>query len=130
MWRCVVLLLTLAVLARAEVNMEAGEEVGKEIAKQTTKETEKEAAKETAKEAAKEAAKETAKEGARPPNIVLVVVDDVGWADLGYNNPHGSAIPTPGLDQVSVVSTLYLYLYLYYLLCIYSTVSVSILSTL
>ena len=95
MWRCVVLLLTLAVLARAEVNMEAGEEVGKEAAKET--------------------AKEAGQEGARPPNIVLVVVDDVGWADLGYNNPHGSAIPTPGLDQVSVVSTLYLYLYLHYL---------------
>ena len=88
MWRCVAVLLTVAVLARAQVNME----VGKEAAKETTKET----------------AEEAGQEGARPPNIVLVVVDDVGWADLGYNNPHGSAIPTPGLDQVSVVSTLYL----------------------
>ena len=98
MWRCV-LLLTVAVLARAEVNMEAEEEVGKE----------------TAKEAVKEHDEEAGQEGARPPNIVLVVLDDVGWADLGYNNPHGSAIPTPGLDHVSIVSTLYLYLYLHYL---------------
>ena len=117
MWRCVVLLLTLAVLARAEVNMEAGEEVGKETtkeaARESTKETAKEAFKEAGQEAAKETAKEAAKEAARPPNIVLVVVDDVGWADLGYNNPHGSAIPTPGLDQVSIVSTLYLYPHIY-----------------
>ena len=86
MWRCVAVLLTVAVLARAEVNMEAAEETSKE----------------TAKEAAKEAVEEAGQEAARPPNIVLVVVDDVGWADLGYNTPHGSAIPTPGLDQVSV----------------------------
>ena len=104
MWRCVAVLLTVAVLARAEVNMEAAEDVGKK--------TIKEAAKETVKEAVEEAGQEAA----RPPNIVLVVVDDVGWADLGYNTPHGSAIPTPGLDQVSVyiyisiISTLYLYL--------------------
>ena len=96
MWRCVAVLLTVAGVARAEVNIEAGEEVAKETAKEAAKET------------AKEAEKEAGQEGARPPNIVLVVVDDVGWADLGYNNPHGSAIPTPGLDQVSIVSTLYL----------------------
>ena len=82
MWRCVAVLLTVAVFARAEVNMEA--------------------AKEAAKETVKEAVAEAGQEAARPPNIVLVVVDDVGWADLGYNTPHGSAIPTPGLDQVSV----------------------------
>ena len=54
MWRCVELLLTAAILARAEVNMEAGEEVGKETTKETTKETAKEAAKETTKEPAKD----------------------------------------------------------------------------
>ena len=96
MWRCVAVLITVAVLARAEVNMEA--------------------AKETTKETVEEAVEEAGQEAARPPNIVLVVVDDVGWADLGYNTPHGSAIPTPGLDQVSVyiyistISTLYLHL--------------------
>ena len=46
MWRCVAVLVTVAVLARAEVNMEAAEDVGKETAKETTKE----AAKETVKE--------------------------------------------------------------------------------
>ena len=94
MWRCVAVLLTVAVLARAEVNMEAAEDVGKKTAKETIKEA--------AKETVKEAVEGAGQEAARPPNIVLVVVDDVGWADLGYNTPHGSAIPTPGLDQVSV----------------------------
>ena len=30
-----------------------------------------------------------------PPNLVFVLVDDVGWADFSYNVEKG-AIPTPG----------------------------------
>ena len=30
-----------------------------------------------------------------PPNLVFVLVDDVGWADFSYNVENG-AIPTPG----------------------------------
>ena len=30
-----------------------------------------------------------------PPNVVFVLVDDVGWADFSYNVENG-AIPTPG----------------------------------
>jgi len=32
------------------------------------------------------------------PNIVLLVVDDLGWADVGY---HGSLFPTPTIDQLA-----------------------------
>jgi arylsulfatase A-like enzyme len=34
---------------------------------------------------------------AEKPNILLVVADDLGWADVGW---HGSAIKTPHLDQL------------------------------
>ena len=30
-----------------------------------------------------------------PPNLLFVLVDDVGWADFSYNVENG-AIPTPG----------------------------------
>jgi len=33
----------------------------------------------------------------RPPNIVILVADDMGWADVGY---HGSPIKTPNIDRL------------------------------
>lgn len=36
-----------------------------------------------------------------PPNIVLVYADDMGWGDLGVQNP-GSKIPTPNLDRLAL----------------------------
>jgi arylsulfatase A-like enzyme len=36
--------------------------------------------------------------GERPPNILYVTVDDLGWKDVGY---HGSAIRTPTLDKLA-----------------------------
>jgi arylsulfatase A-like enzyme len=32
------------------------------------------------------------------PNVVIIVADDLGWADVGY---HGSDIETPNLDQMA-----------------------------
>jgi arylsulfatase A-like enzyme len=34
----------------------------------------------------------------QPPHIVLMAIDDLGWADVGY---HGSNFPTPNLDQLA-----------------------------
>src|SRR5262245_14310056 len=35
-------------------------------------------------------------EGKQPPNIVVLIADDLGWHDVGY---HGSEIRTPNLDR-------------------------------
>ena len=35
---------------------------------------------------------------ARPPNVVMILADDLGWADLGQN---GSKIDTPNLDRLA-----------------------------
>ena len=34
----------------------------------------------------------------QPPNIVLIVADDLGWKDVGY---HNSEINTPNLDRLA-----------------------------
>lgn len=36
--------------------------------------------------------------GGRPLHIVLVVVDDFGWSDVGF---HGSKINTPNMDKLA-----------------------------
>jgi arylsulfatase A-like enzyme len=37
---------------------------------------------------------------ASPPSVVFVLLDDVGWADFGYNTPN-PVIPTPNIDALS-----------------------------
>lgn len=34
------------------------------------------------------------------PNVVLIVVDDLGWADVGYNS-HGNPFETPNIDRMA-----------------------------
>ena len=38
------------------------------------------------------------KHASGPPNIVLMVIDDLGWTDVGY---HGSDFPTPNIDRLA-----------------------------
>ena len=35
------------------------------------------------------------------PNIIFIMVDDVGWADFDYNTPGPSTIPTPNIDNLA-----------------------------
>ncbi|CAE8600890.1 unnamed protein product, partial [Polarella glacialis] len=35
---------------------------------------------------------------AKSPNVVLLVLDDIGWADVGY---HGGNFPTPNIDKLA-----------------------------
>ena len=35
------------------------------------------------------------------PNVVFVLMDDVGWADFGYNVKGNRAIVTPNLDRLA-----------------------------
>jgi phosphoglycerol transferase MdoB-like AlkP superfamily enzyme len=51
------------------------------------------------KEEMKEEMKETHKSG-HQPNIIFVMLDDVGFADLSYNNKD-KMIPTPNIDKLA-----------------------------
>ena len=35
---------------------------------------------------------------AEPPNVVVIVADDLGWSDVGF---HGGPIDTPSLDRLA-----------------------------
>jgi len=35
------------------------------------------------------------------PNIIFIMVDDVGWADFNYNIETDSPIPTPNIDRLA-----------------------------
>jgi arylsulfatase A-like enzyme len=35
------------------------------------------------------------------PNIVLILADDLGYADVGFTQPHGSQVKTPNLDRLA-----------------------------
>jgi len=40
----------------------------------------------------------TASQAAEKPNVLLIVADDQGWADIGY---HNAEIRTPNLDRLA-----------------------------
>src|SRR5690606_27918605 len=40
----------------------------------------------------------SAQQETRPPNIVYIIADDLGWKDVGF---HGSDIKTPNLDELA-----------------------------
>ncbi|MBT5124883.1 MAG: sulfatase-like hydrolase/transferase, partial [Planctomycetaceae bacterium] len=40
---------------------------------------------------------------AAPPNIVFIMADDLGWADVAFNDHQGNA-PTPNLKQLAAKS--------------------------
>ncbi|MEX2214520.1 MAG: sulfatase-like hydrolase/transferase [Phycisphaeraceae bacterium] len=37
-----------------------------------------------------------------PPNIIILLADDLGWGDVGY---HGSRIATPHIDRLAKMGT-------------------------
>lgn len=39
---------------------------------------------------------------AKPPNIVIIMADDMGWGDVGF---HGGNVPTPHLDRLAAEGT-------------------------
>src|SRR4051794_36577674 len=52
--------------------------------------------------------------GARPPNVVLVFVDDMGYADL---HCFGSNVPTPNLDRMAKEGTRFTSFYVAQAVC-------------
>ena len=36
----------------------------------------------------------------RPPNVILIYADDLGYSDIGYNAPTGSLARTPNIDRI------------------------------
>ncbi|WP_017446737.1 sulfatase [Gayadomonas joobiniege] len=41
------------------------------------------------------------------PNIVMLVVDDLGWRDLGYNQSNANIFETPNIDKLAQQSALF-----------------------
>ena len=37
----------------------------------------------------------------KQPNIIFILVDDVGWADFNYTTKLPTSIPTPNIDNLA-----------------------------
>ncbi|MEM1026765.1 MAG: sulfatase-like hydrolase/transferase [Planctomycetota bacterium] len=53
--------------------------------------------------------------GDRPPNLVLIVTDDQGYRDVGFNG--GTQIPTPNLDRIAHEGVRFTQSYVTYAVC-------------
>ena len=40
-------------------------------------------------------------ESKKQPNIIFILVDDVGWADFSYNVNGNTSISTPNIDRIA-----------------------------
>jgi hypothetical protein len=60
--------------------------------------TKKEAATEPERPAEKTAAEKPAEKAEKPPNFIVVLLDDTGYADFGA---YGSEINTPNIDRLA-----------------------------
>ena len=54
-------------------------------------------------------------EDQRPPNIILIVADDVGWGDVGFNGR--TEWSTPNLDRLARQGTIFRRLYTAAVVC-------------
>jgi len=51
----------------------------------------------------------------RSPNIIIILTDDQGYADVGFNG--SKDIPTPGIDRIAVQGTVFTSGYVSYAVC-------------
>ena len=55
------------------------------------------------------------KESATPPNLIVIMTDDMGYADVGFNGC--TDIPTPSIDRIANQGILFSNGYVSYVVC-------------
>lgn len=56
-----------------------------------------------------------AAEQAKPPNLIVIMTDDLGYADVGFNG--NSDIPTPNIDRIAKDGVVFTEAYVTYAVC-------------